>query len=289
MTGAVRQVTRFVRIACRTSVLALSVVLAGCAGDSATGRYVVLATTTSVGNSGLLDALLPPLHQDEGLQVRSHLVGSGLALRMLERGDADIVISHSPAAEASAVRSHPSWRYRKLMFNDFVIVGPVEDPARVKGAADAEAAMQQIAASDVLFLSRGDQSGTHEREESLWRTAGVRPRREKLVVAGAGMGATLRIASEMDAYTLTDRATLTQHAGTLRLAVVFDRDPALVNTYAVIFDPSGPRRRDAEIVFNWLSDGRGRQLIDAYRSGGARAFFPWPTGQPREAPDALPR
>jgi tungstate transport system substrate-binding protein len=216
---------------------------------TATGRHVVLATTTSVGNSGLLDALLPPLQHEHGLQVRSHLVGSGLALRMLERGDADIVVSHSPEAEA----------------------------------------MQRIAASGGLFLSRGDQSGTHEREESLWRTAGARPSREKLVVAGAGMGATLRIASEMGAYTLTDRATLTQYAGTLRLVVVFDGDPVLVNTYAVLFDPSGPRPRDAEIVFNWLSDGRGRQLIDAYRSGGARAFFPWPSGHARETPDALPR
>jgi ABC-type tungstate transport system permease subunit len=100
MTGAARQVTLFVRRTCWTSVLALSVVLAGCAGDSATGRHVVLATTTSVGNSGLLDAVLPPLQHEHGLQVRSHLVGSGLALRMLERGDADIVVSHSPEAEA---------------------------------------------------------------------------------------------------------------------------------------------------------------------------------------------
>lgn len=263
--------------------------LTGCAGGQPTSGQLVLATTTSVGNSGLLDVLLPAFRQQRELQVRSHLVGSGLALRMLETGDADIVISHAPAAEASALREHPNWRYRKIMLNDFIIVGPRDDSARVKGASDAGTAMRRIAVSNANFLSRGDQSGTHEREEALWRLAGERPSRDRLIVAGAGMGATLRIASETGAYSLTDRATFTQHEDTLRLAIVFDGGPLLLNTYAVIINPSGLRSPESEVLFDWLSDGAGRSVIRDYRVRGVQAFLPWPEGQPREDPHAVPR
>ena len=221
--------------------------------------------------------------------MRSHLVGSGLALRMLEKGDADIVISHAPAAEASILRAHPDWRYRKIMFNDFVIVGPREDPAHVKGAPDAGTAMRRIAGSETRFLSRGDESGTHEREEALWRLAGARPARERLIVAGAGMGATLRIANETGAYTLTDRATFNQHADGTRLIIMFEGGPLLLNTYAVVIDPSGLRAAEARLLFAWLSDGAGRDVIQGYQLRGVQAFLPWPRGNPREEPDAVPR
>lgn len=265
------------------------VVVVGCAGCGAQSRQIVLATTTSVGNSGLLDVLVPLLQHQRGLSMRAHLVGSGLALKMLERGDADVVISHAPSAEKSALAAHPSWRYRKLMFNDFVIVGPPDDPAHVTGAADAGMAMQRIAVSHSRFLSRGDQSGTHEREESLWLVAGARPSGDRLIVAGTGMGATLRIASETGAYTLTDRATFGQHQQGLRLAIVFESDPLLLNTYAVVIDASGPRNTDAAMVFDWLTDGPGREAISDYRIGGTHAFFPWPPGRHREDPESLPR
>lgn len=269
--------------------LPLVLALASCGSGQPTSRHVVLATTTSVGNSGLLDALLPAFQQQRQLQVHSHLVGSGLALRMLERGDADIVISHAPAAEASALGAHPNWRYRKIMVNDFVIVGPRDDPAHLKGASDAAIAMRRIAGSGARFLSRGDQSGTLEREEALWRLAAARPGPDRLIVAGAGMGATLRVASETGAYTLTDRATFTQHAGTLQLIMVFDGGPLLLNTYAVIIDPSGPRAPDAQVFFDWLSDGAGRNVIQGFRIRGVQAFRSWPEGQPGEDPHALPR
>jgi tungstate transport system substrate-binding protein len=270
-------------------LLPFVLVLASCTGQQPSSGHLVLATTTSVGNSGLLDVLLPAFKQEQQLDVRSHLAGSGLALRMLEKGDADIVISHAPAAEATILRAHPDWRYRKIMFNDFVIVGPPDDPAHVKGANDAGAAMRQIAVSDARFLSRGDQSGTHEREEALWRLAGERPGRERLIVAGAGMGATLRVANETGAYTLTDRATFTQHLGTLSLTVVFEGGPLLLNTYAVVIDPSGPRATGAQRLYVWLSDGVGREVIQGYQLRGVQAFFPWPAGRPREDPDAVPR
>jgi tungstate transport system substrate-binding protein len=272
----------------RVGVLLVAVVV-GCAGCGAQSRQIVLATTTSVGNSGLLDVLVPLLQHQRGLAMRTHLVGSGLALKMLERGDADLVISHAPSAEKSALAAHPSWRYRKLMFNDFVIVGPPDDPAHLRGAADAGVTMQRIAASHSRFLSRGDQSGTHEREESLWQAAGARPSGDRLIVAGTGMGATLRIASETGAYTLTDRATFGQHQRTLRLAIVFDGDPLLLNTYAVVVDASGPREHAATMVFDWLTDGPGREAIADHRVGGTQAFFTWPPGRAREDPEALPR
>jgi tungstate transport system substrate-binding protein len=271
-----------------SEALLFAVALASCAGERPPPRHLVLATTTSVANSGLLDVLLSAFQLHSGVQVRSHLVGSGLALRMLEKGDADVAISHAPDAEASALRTHPDWRYRKIMSNDFVIAGPREDPAHVKSAADAVMAMRRIAMSDAKFLSRGDQSGTHEREEALWRQAGERPSRERLIAAGAGMGATLRVANETGAYTLTDRATFTQHADALRLVIVFDGGPRLLNTYAVIIVSTGPRAVDAEAFFDWISDGGGRDVIDGYRLRGAQAFLSWPLGRPRDDPRAGP-
>lgn len=268
-----------------TSLLVLT--LAGCVREQP--RPLTLATTTSVANSGLLDALLPAFQREHQRTVRSHLVGSGRALRMLERGHADVVISHAPAAEASALRQHPDWRYRKVMFNDFIIVGPRDDPAHVKGAPDAGTAMQRIAASQARFFSRGDRSGTHEREERLWQLAGQRPSTDRLVVAGAGMGATLRIASETGGYTLTDRATFRQLAHNLRLVAVYEGSPLLLNTYAILIVPRGQQSDDAQAFFEWLTDGPGRAVIDGYRVGGTRAFVPWPKGRPRESPDASPR
>jgi tungstate transport system substrate-binding protein len=250
---------------------------------------LVVATTTSVGNSGLLDALARAFQQQHGLELRSHLVGSGRALRMLEDDHADLVISHAPDAEAAALKRHPEWRYRKIMFNEFVIVGPERDPARLKAASGVRDAMRRIASSEVRFISRGDQSGTHEREEALWRMASARPPADRLIVAGAGMGTTLRIASETAAYTLTDRATLAQLADSVRLSVVFDADAALLNTYSVIYDSAGSKAGDAKTFFDWISAGAGRHAIAEYHIKGTPAFIPWPPERDANHPHARPR
>jgi tungstate transport system substrate-binding protein len=249
---------------------------------------VVLATTTSVANSGLLDVLLEAFHQQHGMTVRSHLVGSGLALGMLDTGDADVVITHAPDAEAAALASHPRWRYEKMMFNDFVLVGPSNDPAGVRGASTAVAAMRRIAGSTSKFISRGDGSGTHERELALWEMATTKPGSDRYVAAGSGMGTTLQIASETGAYTLTDRATHAQFAGNVRLAVVFEGGPLLLNTYAVTMDPSSAQAREAAKFFDWLTGAGGRDVIDRYRIGSVRAFTVWPEGVPGNVPDARP-
>lgn len=253
-------------------------------------RAVTLATTTSVGNSGLLEVLLPAYERQAHVGVRTHLVGSGRALAMLAAGQADAAVTHAPAAEAAALRDHPSWRYAKVMFNDFVFVGPESDPGGIRGAASAADAAGRIARSGSRFISRGDQSGTHEREQALWKAAGAMPKGERLVVAGAGMGATLRIAAETGSYTLTDRATYAQNRDRLPLAIVFENDAALLNTYAVVFDPAGPLALDAKAFVDWLTNGAGREVIERYHVGRAvRAFEVWPPGRPRTLPGDLPR
>lgn len=257
----------------------------------APSRHLTIATTTSVGNSGLLDALLSAYREQHGVDVQAHLVGSGRALAMLAAGGADAVVSHAPEAEAAALRLYPGWWYRKIMFNEFVIVGPRADPAGVQDAGTAEAAMRRIAASGERFISRGDESGTHEREQQLWTQAGARPAPDRLVTAGAGMGTTLRVASEAGAYTLTDRATFAQHAGSLHLRILFDNDPQLLNTYAVIVDRNSPRAREALAFGEWIATGEGRAVIRAYRVAGmgVTGFEPWPADRPAALPEDRPR
>ncbi|HXG54104.1 MAG TPA: substrate-binding domain-containing protein [Vicinamibacterales bacterium] len=275
--------------------IAVAIVLAsactgrGCGAGPATRGALTLATTTSVGNSGLLDALLPAYGESARVDVRPLLIGSGLALKMLADGHADLVISHSPVAEHAALRDHPRWTYRKLMFNDFVLVGPVDDPAKVAGATNVIDAMRRIAGSPSRFISRGDQSGTHEREQQLWARAGVTPTPGRLIAAGAGMGSTLRVASETGAYALSDRATYAQLASSLDLMVRFEGGTLLLNTYAVIFDPAAPHATSAAALAQWLSDGDGRRRIERYRvAGGVQAFRVWPEGRRRTRPEDDP-
>jgi len=244
---------------------------------------VVLATTTSVANSGLLDRLLPAY---DGATVRALQVGSGVALDLLGRGEADVAITHAPEREAAALRAHPTWWYRKILYNDFLIVGPPEDPARIRSAGDAVTAMKRIADAGVTFISRGDESGTHERERQLWTTAQTRPARERLVVAGAGMGQTLRIASSMDAYTLTDRGTFLALKGSLRSQVLLEGDPRLLNTYAVVADPANARGYE---FARWLAAGPGQRQLSQIVSRYVRGFSVWPADVPADRPESRPR
>jgi tungstate transport system substrate-binding protein len=256
--------------------------------SGAAPQQLVLATTTSVANSGLLESLLHAYRVQAGTVVKTHLVGSGLALRLLETGDVDVAISHAPAAETRFLMAHPNWTYRKIMYNDFVLVGPPSDPARVRSATTAPDAMRQIAESQANFISRGDGSGTHEREQQLWQLAGKKPGQSRLVAAGSGMGTTLRIASETGSYTLTDRATLAQHVGALSLAIVCEGGPALLNTYAVVVNPGGSYGSEAERFSAWLARGGGRTVIGAYRIRGVAAFTVWPLNAPGGRPYDVP-
>ena len=252
----------------------------GCSRDESP---VILATTSSVGNSGLLDAVLL---EYRGAVVRPLLVGSGRALDMLAAGTADVVISHAPARETTALAAHPDWVYRKILYNDFLIVGPDEDPARVRDAADVLDAMTRIARSAHKFLSRGDESGTHERERELWAAAGVTPDPSRLVIAGAGMGQTLRIAGSSGAYTLTDRGTFDALKASVKLSVLKEGDPRLLNTYAVVWSPKN--ERGAHFA-SWLAEGAGRDVVAAaLRERRVTGFTPWPAGVQGTTPSARP-
>jgi tungstate transport system substrate-binding protein len=282
--------SRLQRLILRAAALSLiagtAVLASGCATDRST-RVVRLATTTSVHHSGLLDVLLPAFGSQTGIAVQVVTPGSGIALNMLIRGDVDVTITHAPRREAELLRDRIGWLYRKIMFNDFVVVGPFHDPAQVKGSPAIEEAMRRIAASGVRFISRGDSSGTHERERDLWTGAGVVPNPQRVIVAGGGMGATLRVAGSTGAYTLTDRATFEQHAHRGELAVLFEGGPGLLNAYAVAVPPKG--RADAHTFATWLIDGDGRRLIAGFRTAhGAPAFTVWPAGCPRDLPPATP-
>lgn len=260
--------------------LFLLVSLVACRAQSS--AYLDIATTTSVENSGLLEALLPHF---QAAMVRVHPVGSGLALKMLADGTVDLVISHAPETETRYLAAHPDWAYRKIAFNQFLVVGPRDDPAHVHDAPDVVAAFRLIAASRAAFVSRGDQSGTHEREQSLWRAAGAMPSAERLLVSGAGMGITLRQTSERQAYTLSDDSTFWQLEPRLDLAVLFDSDARLVNSYAVVFPPNRPR---AAGFAEWLERGDGRQRMADYRVQKRAAFTVWPLGCPSAVPDSQP-
>jgi len=196
---------------------------------------VILATTTSTRDAGLLDCLLPVFERQTRFHVKVIAVGSGQALAMGRRGDADVVLSHAPEAERTLVDSGYFVRRRLVMHNEFLVVGPAADPAGVRGLSDAVAAFRRIAAAHAAFVSRGDQSGTHQREEQLWKlAAGSAPRDGWYVESGQGMGATLQLADEKCAYTLTDRATYLAWRDKLQLVPMVEGDSLLYNVYHVL-------------------------------------------------------
>jgi tungstate transport system substrate-binding protein len=195
---------------------------------------LILATTTSTVDTGLLDFLIPKFEAQTGYKVKPIGVGTGQALAMGEKGEADVLLTHAPASERPLVEKGLVTDYRLVMHNDFVIVGPAADPAKIKGTKLAAEAMKKIAATGALFVSRGDDSGTHKMEKSLWKKADLKPGGTWYQEAGAGMGQTLLIASEKDGYTLTDRGTYLAQKKNLRLTILVEGDKDLLNIYHVM-------------------------------------------------------
>ena len=249
-----------------------------------------MATTTSVENSGLLAAILPAFSRETHIPVDVLAVGSGQALNLLKRGEAAVGLTHDPAAESAALTGGVISGYRKIMFNDFVIVGPPDDPAGIARASDAADAFARIAAGGATFVSRGDSSGTYSREQELWTRAKRRPSPDRLLDVGQGMGGTLRVASEQGAYTLSDRATFERFRSSLRIASLYEGGAMLLNTYAVFTRPglTGTDQAAASALTRWLADGGGRQLIARFAVNGQTVFQVWPLDTPREAPTDLP-
>ncbi|HEY7596621.1 MAG TPA: substrate-binding domain-containing protein [Actinophytocola sp.] len=259
--------------------------LAACGSDQAAGpsdgKSMILATTTSTQDSGLLDELLPAFTKDTGWQVKPLAVGSGQAIELGRRGEADVLLVHSPEAEEKFVAEGTAGERRLVMHNDFVIVGPADDPAGIHGLPAAEA-MRKIATAKAGFVSRGDESGTHAREKQLWEEDQIVPSGQWYRSTGQGMGDTLRVASETSAYTLSDRATYLAQKENLSLEVLSEGDEALLNVYHVIemTKRAGEKvQPDAAKAFaDWMVGERAQKMIGDF---GAEKF-----GQPLFVPDA---
>ncbi len=263
---------------------------AGMSACESTPNVLRVATTTSVENSGLLAAILPEYERRARVRVEVLAVGSGQALNLLERGDVTVGLTHDPAAEASALAAGIITNYRKIMFNDFIIVGPPDDPAGVAHASDTADAFVRIATRGALFVSRGDASGTSSREQDLWRLAKQRPAGGHLLETGQGMGGTLRVAGERSAYTLTDRATFERFRSGLRLVSLYEGGPDLLNTYAIFVRTAatGAEREAATALTDWFANAEGRQLVADFVANGHAVFRVWPAGTPRSQPTDVP-
>jgi tungstate transport system substrate-binding protein len=263
-------------------VIAVGLALVACgspaAGPSAE-KSLILATTTSTQDSGLLDELLPAFTTDTGWQVKPLAVGSGQAIELGRRGEADVLLVHSPAAEQKFVAEGSTGQRRLVMHNDFVLVGPATDPAAIKGTTSAQA-LQKIAAAQSVFVSRGDDSGTNAKEKDLWAKAAVAPGGAWYQSTGQGMGETLRVASEKGGYTLYDRATFLAQRETLGLQVLSEGDPGLLNVYHVIeMTPKAGERVQpdgAKAFADWLVSAPAQQRIGTFGQAkfGQPLFFP---------------
>ena len=232
----------------RLAILAGAVLLAaGVYGCSSGSDELILATTTSTQDSGLLDVLIPQFEKEHDYKVKTIAVGSGEALRLAGEGEADVVLAHSPKAEEDFMAAGNGESRLVVMHNDFIIVGPGDDPAGIKGLTSAADSFKKIAASEALFLSRGDQSGTNTKELSLWTSAGIQPSGTWYQETGSGMGATLNVASEKQGYTLSDRGTYLAQKSNLDLDLLVEGDKALFNQYHVIVvDPKKHSNVNAE-------------------------------------------
>jgi tungstate transport system substrate-binding protein len=204
---------------------------------------VILSTTTSTQDSGLLDVLVPLFERKTGLTVKTISVGTGQALALAARGEADVTLAHAASLEKKYVAEGKMTNRRLVMYNDFVIIGPPDDPAKIKGSAKALDAFERIAESQSRFVSRGDKSGTHVLELALWKQAGIEPKGAWYIESGQGMGQTLGIANDRRAYTLTDRATYLAFQKRVDLPILVEKDRPLLNIYSVmeVNPANGPR------------------------------------------------
>ncbi len=245
---------------------------------AATADPIRLAVTTSFENSGLADVLLPRITADTGLEVQLLVVGTGQAIRLGAAGDVDAILVHSRAAEEAFVAQGHGTHRREIMYNDFVLVGPAADPAGIRSSIDGRAAFARIHTAKAPTVSRGDDSGTHKAEQSLWASVPLDPSvfGPWYKEVGAGMGAALNTAAGLDAYALTDRASWLNFGNKAELALLFSGDPALFNQYAYIpvTPQKGPHiRHDAALrLENWLTSPTAKQLINGYTIEGETLF-----------------
>lgn len=244
-------------------------------------RFIIVQSTTSTENSGLFKHLLPIFTQKTGIEVRVVAVGTGQAIKNAANGDGDVLLVHDRSAEEKFVADGHGVKRHDVMHNDFVLVGPENDPAGIAGSKDASAALKRIADAAATFVSRGDDSGTHKAELRLWAATGIDVKAQSGTwyrEAGQGMGATLNIAAGADGYTLADRATWSafKNRGSLRL--LLEGDPKLFNPYGAIL--VNPQRHphvksvEGQAFIDWLTSPDGKNAIASFKIGGEQQFFP---------------
>jgi tungstate transport system substrate-binding protein len=237
-----------------------------------------LATTTSTDNSGLLGVILPNFEAKYDGKVRVVAVGTGAALKIGEKGDADVLLVHARKLEDKFMAEGFGSVRKDVMYNDFIIVGPKKDPAGVRGSKDVIAAMKKISASGAKFVSRGDESGTHQMEKAYWKDAGVAPQGAWYVSSGQGMGQVLTMAGQFEGYTLTDRATYAAYREKTGLEVLVEGDPRMFNPYGVIaVNPAkhaGLNNKGAMALVDWITSPEGQKGIADFKINGLQMFFP---------------
>lgn len=247
------------------------------ASEQAT-KTIKLATTTSTVNSGLLDYLLPNFEKKSGLKVHVIAVGTGKALRMGSDGDVDLVLVHAPAAEQKFVDSGYGVKRFPVMYNDFVIVGPTADPSGLTKAKTINQAFTALQQKENPFISRGDDSGTHKKELSIWTENKLPPKGSWYREAGQGMGKVLQMAAEMEAYALTDRGTWLSYKNKLPLKIVFEGDQSLHNPYGIIAVSNKKypdlNKKGSDALIQWMTSKVGQRLIGDYRLHGMQLFTP---------------
>jgi tungstate transport system substrate-binding protein len=269
---------------CFHRTLAITLVVLGLAwaGSAAAGQAVILSTTTSTQDSGLLDVLVPVFEKQTGFQVKTISVGTGQALALAGKGEADVALVHAPDSEKKYVADGLLGNRRLVMHNDFLLVGPENDPAKIKGLKSVVDAMKRIAEAGATFVSRGDNSGTHQLEKKLWAEGKVQPAGAWYLQAGQGMGATLGIGSEKRGYVLTDRATYLAFKKRVQLVPLVERDRILLNIYSVL-EPNPAK-------FSKINVAGGKAFADFMVSKEAqeiiRTFGVDKFGEPLFFPDA---
>ncbi|MHC2995835.1 MAG: substrate-binding domain-containing protein [Candidatus Atribacteria bacterium] len=240
--------------------------------------HLRLATTTSTDNSGLLEVLLLPFEVKFGVKVDVIVVGTGKALKLGENGDVDVVLVHARAVEDKFIQEGYGVNRRDVMYNDFIILGPSDDPAEVKGEKNAVLVLKKIAERKVYFISRGDDSGTHKKEKILWQRAGIIPHGKWYMEVGQGMGAALQIAYEKQAYILCDRGTFLAYKDKIDLIILFEGDPLLFNPYGIMaVNPAHyPQVKYIEAIqlIAWITSVEGQKIIKEYKKEGEVLFHP---------------
>lgn len=241
-------------------------------------RSITLASTTSTQNSGLYAHILPLFEADTGIHVNVVAVGTGQALRIAQNGDADALVVHHRPSEDAFVAAGFGIDRRDVMYNDFILVGPKSDPAGISGLPDAAAVLTRLAETGSLFISRGDESGTHLREREIWAKTGLTPSGRWYREIGAGMGAALNMAAVTDGYVLTDRGTWLSFGNRRGLVTLFEGDPVLHNPYGVIrVNPDRYPHIDAQAALalaDWLTSARGQAAIGEFKVDGRQLFCP---------------